>query len=195
MYYHLTTRQRKIAAIALVFLGFGLFLRIRGPRWDSLTSRFPEDRIMTSLGAEELPESESGGRLRVHVVGAVARPGVYSLPEEARVEDALKKAGGPLSTADPHALNLAATVADGDRIEVPRESGDVPGEAGDGPVNINVADSEELQRLHGIGPALAEEVIALRRRRGEFEAVEELLEVPGIGPVTLERIRDEITLR
>ncbi|MFP4200761.1 MAG: helix-hairpin-helix domain-containing protein [Clostridia bacterium] len=194
MYYHLTVRQRRIAAVALIFLGIGLFLRIRSPRWDSLTSRFPEEQQTTSSQMQKLPDDE-GDDVRVHVMGAVVRPGVYSLPAGARVADAIERAGGSLSTGDQHALNLAAKVADGDRIEVPRINDKDVEEKSGGRVNINTADSEELQQLYGIGPVLAEEIIALRRRLGEFEAIEQLLEVPGIGPVTLERIRDEITLR
>jgi len=134
----------------------------------------------------------------VHVAGAVARPGVVRMPAGGRVVDAIEAAGGGVPGADLDALNLAAKVADGQRILVPRvgeppppplEEPGAPADAGgtgatDGPaapVNLNTASSAALEELPGIGPALAQAIIRYREEHDGFRAVAELQEVRGIG--------------
>lgn len=144
-----------------------------------------------------------GALATVHAAGAVASPGVYALPAGARVADLLAAAGGPLSEADLDRLNLAARVADGDRVYVPRrgegeppstEVGGLAG-AGGGPpttaglVDLNTATAAQLDTLPGVGPATANAIITYRTRHGPFRSVTELLEVPGIGPAKLESLR------
>ncbi|MGC0251659.1 ComEA family DNA-binding protein [Pseudactinotalea sp. Z1748] len=145
----------------------------------------------------------------VHVAGAVHEPGIVELPGTARVHDALTAAGGATAEADLAALNLAAAVIDGQQVYVPvvgeevragaggRDAPPVPagsGEHGGGEaapvVNLNSADSAELQTLPGIGPAMAERILAHRDEHGPFGGVEELQAVSGIGPATMERLRD-----
>jgi len=133
--------------------------------------------------------------LRVHVAGAVARPGVYGLRPGDRVEDALAAAGGALTTGDPHALNLAAPLRDGQKVYVPfREEAASPSPQTERKVAINSATVKELEALPFIGEAKAREIVSYREAHGPFQRVEDLLLVPGIGPGTLERIRDLITL-
>lgn len=131
----------------------------------------------------------------VHVTGKVAEPGVYRLPADARVLDAIEAAGGATTDADLHRLNLAAYAYDGQRIYVPGRP-ETDGEGGNGQrlININTADSATLQQLPGIGPALAQRIIDYREREGGFGAVEEIMNVSGIGPVTFENIKGLISV-
>lgn len=145
----------------------------------------------------------AGGRpdVVVHVAGAVAEPGVHILTEGDRVIDAIAAAGGELPDADIQALNLAAPVVDGQRIHVPVEGespeidpGQPPG-AGAGPIDINRAPAEVLETLPGVGPATAAAIIDDRTRNGPFSTVDDLDRVSGIGPATLSRLRDLVTVR
>ena len=141
--------------------------------------------------------------LIVHVTGSVASPGVYELPEGARVVDAVEEAGGAKRGAELGALNLAAVLVDGQQIVVPRAGGvpapgatssAVPGAPGSTLVNINAATPEELETLPGIGEVLAASIVQHREEHGPFTSVEQLLDVSGIGEVTLEEIRDLVTV-
>ncbi|HLS50006.1 MAG TPA: helix-hairpin-helix domain-containing protein [Actinomycetaceae bacterium] len=149
------------------------------------------------------PAHDGPARVFVHVAGAVARPGVVDLAEGARVADALSAAGGPVAGAEVDAINLARVLVDGEQVYVPRVGETLPpaaaaGGAGEGPgsrvVNINSAGPEELQRLPGVGPAIAQRIIDWRTANGGFHTVEELLEVPGIGHKVLEGLRNEVSV-
>jgi competence protein ComEA len=143
-------------------------------------------------------------RTLVHVVGAVRAPGVVELSGGARVRDALAAAGGPSDDADAGRLNLAAPVADGQRIEVPRvgdppvapAAGGAPSDPGapPGPLNLNTATAADLEELPGIGPTLAAAIVRERERRGRFESVDDLQEVRGIGEQRLADIRDLVAV-
>lgn len=141
----------------------------------------------------------------VHAAGAVVHPGLYRLPADARLADALDAAGGPAAEADLDAVNLAARVADGERIYVPRKGevvsagpgGGGPGpssgaEGRGGPLDLNTATAEQLDALPGIGPATAEAIISYRREHGRFRSVEELVEVRGIGEAKLAALRSKV---
>jgi competence protein ComEA len=136
----------------------------------------------------------------VHVAGAVVAPGVYELAPGSRIRDAIVAAGGPTPDADANAINLAATVADGSRVYVPIVGEVVPSVAPgdptsppDGPVDVNRATAEELDRLPGVGPSTAAAIVTERERNGPFVAVDDLDRVPGIGPAKLEALRDLVT--
>jgi competence protein ComEA len=130
----------------------------------------------------------------VDVAGAVLRPGVYRLKRGARVADAIARAGGPTRRADVALVNLAAPVADGQQIVVPRR---VPGAAAAGlgaaaaagPVSLSSATVEQLDALPGIGPVTAQKIVAYRAEHGAFRSVDELDAIPGIGPARLETLR------
>jgi competence protein ComEA len=151
--------------------------------------------------------SGSSGMLTVHVAGDVARPGVVRVSAGARVVDAIEAAGGGLPDADLDRLNLAAKVADGQRVAVakigapaPIETGATTGDpaggsdATAGPLNINTATSTQLEELPGIGPSLAAAIIAEREKRGGFTAVTELQDVRGIGELRYADIKDLVSV-
>lgn len=126
----------------------------------------------------------------VHVSGAVVRPGLVTLESEARVADAIAAAGGATPDAQLGALNLAATVGDGARLVVP--SGASNAAAADGLIRVNSASLSDLERLPGVGPVLAQHIVAYRDDNGPFDVVEDLLAVPGIGEVKLAGMRDSV---
>ena len=138
----------------------------------------------------------TAARLFVDVVGAVRRPGVYRLRQGSRVADAVSRAGGPTSGAQIELLNLAALIADGEQIVVPRRGqggGFAPasasGAATAGPVHLNSATLEQLDQLPGVGPVTAQKIMAYRQQHGAFGSVDELDAIPGIGPARLETLR------
>jgi competence protein ComEA len=141
--------------------------------------------------------AESTGTMFVQVVGAVAKPGVYEVPMDSRVMDAVALAGGLSPKADPASLNLARIVQDGEQIIV-GAAGDarsrITANALSDKVNINTATAEDFDTLPRIGVTLAQRIIAFRNENGPFVALESLLEVPGIGDLTLAGMRDKITL-
>jgi len=141
--------------------------------------------------------------LIVDVAGAVRKPGVFEFAPGDRVIDAVERAGGALEKADLTLLNLAAPLADGQQILVPKKgaapppgapiAGGVPG----GPttlVNINTADEATLETLNGVGPVLAAAIIQYRTEHGPFASIDQLDEVSGIGPATLEDLRSQVTV-
>ena len=151
--------------------------------------------------------AESGGvagaaapeasRLVVYVVGAVRRPGLYRLPAGSRVADAVTRAGGATRRADPAALNLAAPVADGQQVLVPAmlpravaaAQGAPVPGAPVGPVQLSVATAEQLDALPGIGPVTAQKIIDYRTAHGALRSVDDLDAIPGIGPARVEQLR------
>ena len=140
--------------------------------------------------------------LIVDVAGAVRRPGVYEFGEGDRVIDAIERAGGPLAKADLSLLNLAAPLTDGTQILVPKTGppGTTPaaGGAGSGAagglLNVNTASATDLETLSGIGEVLAATIVEYRDQNGPFASVDDLEDVSGIGPATLDEIRDQITV-
>jgi competence protein ComEA len=145
-------------------------------------------------------EAASAPRLFVHVVGAVRRGGLFKLPEGSRVADALARAGGPTAKADLTAVNLAAPLVDGQQVVVPRRgpqgatAADGAGGAATGArVSLAVATIDQLDELPGIGPVTAQKIVDWRTSHGPFRSVDDLDAVPGIGPARIEQLRDLVT--
>ena len=142
-------------------------------------------------------EAGEGARpgLLVHVVGAVRRPGLYRLRGDARIADAVRRAGGATRKADLALVNRAAPLADGAQVVVPRRqpavvAGGGTAAAPGGPVHLNTATLEQLDALPGVGPATAQGILDYRQENGAFSTVDELDAVSGIGPARLEQLRD-----
>lgn len=137
----------------------------------------------------------------VYVSGAVRQPDVYTLPGDARVQDALEAAGGPTDEANLDAINLAAFLAEGQQIHVP-VVGEVVIEGGEDegtftvvyPLNLNTATAAELETLPGIGPALAQDIIDHRETFGPFSEAWQIQNVSGIGAAKYEDLKDLITV-
>lgn len=148
------------------------------------------------------------GKVVVDVTGKVRKPGIVSLRHGARVADAIEAAGGPRSKrVDLRALNLARVLVDGEQIVVglpslpgattPPDTGSTapPGETSSAtPVDLNAATLEQLETLPGVGPVTAQAIVDWRTEHGQFTSVDELLEVNGIGEVTLEELRDLVSV-
>ena len=145
--------------------------------------------------------SPSAASVIVDVAGWVKQPGVYELTAGDRVIDAIERAGGARKGAELSALNLAAPLIDGSQILVPRTGATsaTPGSGGSAPggtalININTASATELEALSGIGEVLAATIVQYRTENGPFASVDQLEDVSGIGPSTLEDIRDFVTV-
>ena len=166
------------------------------------------DGAQGSSGAQSIPGSEGGtsssaAQIYVYVVGAVASPGVYGLPENSRVCDAITKAGGLSAEADMTRINQARILTDGEQITVltkdeAQAAGSPAGTQisaeGETLVNINTADETGLQTLSGIGEAKAAAIVEYRETNGAFRTIEEITKVSGIGQGLFDRIKDKITV-
>jgi competence protein ComEA len=130
------------------------------------------------------------GLLKVYVSGAVATPGVYTLPEGSRVDAAVQAAGGFLPSAETENINLALTLTDGQQISVPGIVN--TSHINTGRVNINTATVDDLYALPGIGPTTAQAIVDFRLQHGPFEVIQDIQNVPGIGPATYAQIKDYI---
>jgi len=181
------------AAVSLLALGGQLLLR-DGGGGPAAAGTQPAALVV----AEPAPPP---ALLVVHVAGAVRHPGLYRLREGSRVDDALRAAGGPLAKAATDLVNLAAQVADGQQIVVPRRDALAGGAAAAGgtagvaagapaaPVHLNTATLAELDTLPGVGPSTAQKIADYREQHGGFRSVDELDAVPGIGPARLAELR------
>jgi competence protein ComEA len=156
----------------------------------------------TAVPAQPLPAQPlttaavAPAKVVIDVVGAVRRPGLYRLAEGARVADALRRAGGATRRADLSLVNLAQLVADGEQVIVPRRGaaaasgGTAPAAPATGPVHLNSATVEQLDALPGVGPVTAQKIVDYRAKHGAFSSVDALDAIPGIGPARLDQLRD-----
>ena len=190
------------AVLALLVLG-GRLLTVESGHGD----RTPSAGEPAVLRAEREPPR----KLVVHVVGAVRDPGLYRLDDGSRIDDAIQRAGGATRKAALELVNLAAPVADGQQVVVPVRAGpSVPGTAAGttaatagapsgvagagGRVHLNSATLEQLDSLPGVGPVTAQKILDYRTAKGAFSSVDELDAVPGIGPARLEQLKPLVDL-
>lgn len=185
---------------ALVVAGVGaLLLLVAGRFFAQAGAARPAEPVARAVPVA----APSARQVVVHVVGAVRRPGLLRLREGSRVADAVARAGGATKRADLALVNLAAPVSDGSQIVVPMQA-QPPGEAGveaagegpggaavpAGPVHLNTATLEELDALPGVGPVTAQKILDYRQQHGAFGSVDDLDAIPGIGPTRLEQLRE-----
>ncbi|MFN8109998.1 MAG: ComEA family DNA-binding protein [Thermoleophilia bacterium] len=190
------TRTRMLyAGLALMLAAGAVWFGGRAGGAGSFT--VPTGTVMSPMATMAAPPAEPGPL--VHVVGAVRHPGLYRLAPGARTMAAVRRAGGATRAADLAAINLAAVVSDGQQIVVPVRGGagqpvtGAPGVTTGGPVSLSTASADQLETLDGIGPTLAQHIIGWRTDHGGFTSVDQLLDVPGIGPAKLAAIRDRVT--
>jgi competence protein ComEA len=148
-------------------------------------------------------DASPAAALVVHVVGEVRRPGLYRLRDGSRIADAVRRAGGPRRGADLAALNLAAPLVDGIQVLVPSRvarlgapsTGASPGvgTATTVAISLSSATVEQLDELPGVGPITAQKIVDFRTEHGPFASVDDLDAVPGIGPTRIEQLRDLVT--
>jgi competence protein ComEA len=180
----------KVGVRAALVLVAGFLVVVVGANF--MRSLAPPPEALPVAESSESPSAEVlENTVMVHVVGAVALPGVVTVPETSRVQDALALAGGALEDADLRSVNLARTVFDGEQIVVPRMGDPLDSfGGGSGLISLSQADQASLETLPRIGPATAERIIAWREANGPFRSVEDLLAISGIGPATLEGLAD-----
>ncbi len=190
----LPRRQTAILLIACVAV-----LALVGKRLAAAGTASSPAAQATSFTEERVAgKTASASRLVVYVVGAVRRSGLVRLPEGARVADALEHAGGPTRRADLTLVNLAAPVADGQQIVVPGRVPTGPGGATAAPgaptkVSLASATIDQLDELPGIGPVTAQKIVDWRQTHGPIRSVDDLDAIPGIGPARVEQLRDLVT--
>ena len=194
------------ATVVLVLVGFGIAVLV-----SALGSHGSTEIVSSATptpGHSAGPSKQSGATLYVHILGAVARPGLYVLSDGDRAIDAIAAAGGFTGTADQSQLNLARVIVDGEQLYVPNigevpaaaaggasGAGGVGGGAGiAGKVNINTADEATLETLPRVGPAMAKRIIDWRAANGRFTAIEDLMSVSGVGEKTFDQLKDLVTL-
>lgn len=182
----------------------------------SLSQSASEENDDTNQAKEDAQPSQedTSQRIVIYIDGCVAHPDVYELPTSARVKDSIDRAGGLTSDADVAALNLASELHDGEKVHIPRVGEDATltqdstgaasgdsyrqdrgasttrkGHAPTRPISLNKASKNELLELPGVGPAMADRIIADRREHGPFKHVEDLKRVKGIGSKKFEKLR------
>lgn len=194
----------KLLAVIMIIITAFLFYGMKEKN-DTITVSEGVTAAKEETGEEK---TSTGGVLYVDVGGAVARPGVYKMNAGDRVFEAVEKAGGLTKKADTSALNQAEEVKDGQKIQIP-EKGENAGapdagaaesslssaaSAPGGKININTADSTDLQQLSGVGPATAQKIIDYRTQNGPFKRIDDLKNVSGIGEKTFDKMKENITI-
>jgi len=181
---------RALAIVTAVVVGTAAFVA-----WRSRPHATP---VPTAVASTSIAPSRPA-ILIVSVNGRVRKPGLVRLASGSRVADAIDAAGGVLPDTDLTALNLARKVVDGELIVVGAPAvpaGGAPGAAGPagGQVNLNSATLAELQTLPGIGAVLAQRILDYRTAHGQFQSVNELSQVDGIGAATFNQLKDKVTV-
>lgn len=192
-----------IIALALVLLATWHFWPRADADFIATTANASQQASVASAGNPAA--MQEAGEIVVDVEGAVSAPGLYALPADSRVGDAIQAAGGLAANALPGAANLAQKLADGEQVTIPTIEQAQDGEQTntsssktgsstkkEAKININTAGAEELQELSGVGPALSERIIAYREANGRFARIEDLQNVSGIGETRFANLKDKI---
>ena len=200
--------KKVIIGIALVAIIFGAIYLF--DMNSDLNTIEENQEIMIKETSEKENDEDKKELVVVHIAGAVKKPGIVRLPEGSRIEDAIEEANGLTEDADITNINLAYVLEDGTKIRIPsindeksddidtnyiidsigKESG--KNQTSTKVININTANSEELQNLDGIGPSLASKILEYRNANGKFKKIEDIKNVTGIGDSKYEKIKEHI---
>ena len=187
--FHTVERRRAVAAGAVALLLLALVLRHVLAHGAGAS---PALQVAPVLGGGGVSAGPAPSRVVVDVVGAVRRPGVYRLPAGSRVQLAVARAGGLAPRADLAAVNLAAPLVDGEQVVVAARGAGAGAAGGTGsgaPLSLNSATAEQLDALPGIGPVTAQKILDYRRQHGAFTSVADLDAIPGIGPARIQNLQ------
>lgn len=189
-----------VAAVVVVAVIGSLVIWMRGaPASVAPPATAPPAATPAATPAPTGPAPQDVSVIYVHVAGAVRKPGLYEFPAGTRVATAIETAGGPVRGADLDAVNLAEVLVDGMKLDVPERGEAVAPQPAAAPaatpglVSLNTADQSLLETIPGVGPVTATAIIQHRTEIGSFTALEQLLDVTGIGPATLESLRPYVT--
>jgi len=175
-------QRRALAVVGILAVGLSGFLILKPHKADAITP------VVTSIVAPPM--------LVIDIQGEVKTPGVYELPINSRVNDAIKAAGGAKSSADLSFINQARLIKDGEQIYIDKKSISTSNfrriTAASGIININRATAKELDKLPGIGPVIASRIVEYRTLNGFFQSIDDLKKVQGIGASTLEKFKTKI---
>lgn len=196
-----------IVAFMLLFIGFYIINKTNNEEYIELETEKNEiidNNIINEVTLEEKQD------IIIHVTGAVKKQGIVTVKEGARISDVIEEAGGMTDEADLSKINLAYAVEDGQKIYVPNindqaDTENITEDAGENvienkngksnKVNINTASQTELETLSGVGPSTALKIINYREENGNFEKIEDIKNVPGIGEVKFESLKDSICVK
>lgn len=201
-----------IAALMIMFVGYYIINKANDSEYIELETEEIEE---TEIAENEILNSEIAMKEKniiIHVTGAVKKEGVVEIKEDSRISDAIDAAGGITEDADLSKINLAYIVRDGQKIYIPSindqvDIENITEEAGENiikedygiskgqKVNINTATQTELETLSGVGPSTALKIINYRNENGEFKKIEDLKNVPGIGDVKFEGLKESVCVK
>ena len=189
--------------IVAIFCVFTIIGFMKGKTEENYEDIFVESKPVSSISKDSISVSETVKYIKVEIKGEIQKPGVYSMSLGSRLEDLIYKAGGFTEKADRERIqSLAKKLKDEECIVVPNI--DTPAEkiipvnnsAGreDSIININTADKDELQKIPGVGPVTAQNILDYREQHGYFNSIEDLKNVDRIGDKTLEKMKGKITV-
>ena len=203
---NLSLKQKKIIVIILVIIALITYYYFYTK---NNTEEINNEEL--EIGDNEIIQEESKEKIIIHITGAVNKEGIVELEENARLADAIEKAGGTKENADISSMNLATILEDGMKIHIPtieetksmnqnntslqtniQTEEIATNTKKQEKININTADEEQLDTLPGIGPSTASKIIEYRKEKGKFKSIEEIKEVSGIGDAKFEKIKNLI---
>ena len=191
----------------LIFIGYYIITKTNNSKYVELETQEVEIEESNIINEEEIKQED---KIIVHITGAVEKQGIVEVKQNSRISDIIDAAGGTIKEADLSKINLAYMVEDGQKIYVPsiydeEEIATVTENAGEGvveennenteKVNINTATQTELEILNGIGPSTALKIINYRKENGDFQKIEDIKNVPGIGDAKFESLKESICVK